>query len=79
MRTGDGALDATDVVVATGNERVPRVPDWPGLDGFGPPVRHVAEIQRVADLAGRRVLLVGAGNSGVEMAGQLVDAGVRQL
>lgn len=79
MTTRDGDVDASDVVVATGNEQVPHLPDWPGLDGFEPPVRHVAEIRRVADLAGSRVLLVGAGNSGVEMAGQLVDAGVRQL
>jgi cation diffusion facilitator CzcD-associated flavoprotein CzcO len=76
----DGGEWPTDhVVVATGNECVPFHPEWPGHEGFGTPVRHVADIRRVADLAGRRVLLVGAGNSGVDMAGQLVDAGVHEL
>jgi cation diffusion facilitator CzcD-associated flavoprotein CzcO len=79
LHTGDGTMEAADVVVATGHERVPHIPDWPGRDGFLPLVQHVAEVRRVADLAGRRVLLVGAGNSGVEMAGQLVDAGVNEL
>lgn len=79
LRTDDRDVDASDVVIATGHERVPHIPPWPGRDGFALPLLHVAEIRRVADLAGRRVLLVGAGNSGIEMAGQLVDAGVRQL
>jgi putative flavoprotein involved in K+ transport len=77
--TDDGEWPAEHVVVATGNERVPFRPEWPGRDGFRTSIRHVAEIARVADLAGRRVLLVGAGNSGVDMAGQLVDAGVDEL
>ncbi|MFI9596116.1 hypothetical protein [Nonomuraea sp. NPDC052265] len=41
--------------------------------------QHVATLRRAADLAGSRVLLVGAGNSGVEIAGHLVDAGVQRL
>jgi cation diffusion facilitator CzcD-associated flavoprotein CzcO len=40
---------------------------------------HVAEQRRVADHAGKRVLIVGAGNSGVEFAEQLVAADVAQL
>jgi putative flavoprotein involved in K+ transport len=77
--TDDGDWPADSVVVATGNERVPFRPEWPGRDGFRTPIQHVADIRRVADLAGRRVLLVGAGNSGIDMAGQLVDAGVAKL
>jgi cation diffusion facilitator CzcD-associated flavoprotein CzcO len=79
LSTGDGELQAPHVVLATGNERVPFVPEWPGRDGSEVPLRHVAEVRRVADLAGLRVLLVGAGNSGIDMAVQLVDAGVGEL
>jgi cation diffusion facilitator CzcD-associated flavoprotein CzcO len=79
LTTDDGEVDASDVVIATGHDRVPHIPDWPGRDDFALPLQHVAGIRRVADLAGRRVLLVGAGNSGIEMAGQLVEAGVREL
>jgi putative flavoprotein involved in K+ transport len=79
LRTDGGDVHADQVVVATGHERVPYEPDWPGRDDFEQPLLHVAAVRRVADLAGKRVLLVGAGNSGVEMAGLMVDAGVRQL
>jgi putative flavoprotein involved in K+ transport len=79
VRTSGGDIETVHAVVATGRERVPRVPDWPGRDTFVPPVLHAAELRRVADLRGRRVLLVGAGNSGIELAGHLVDAGVSCL
>lgn len=79
VRTSSGDVHARHVVLATGHERVPWIPDWPGRETFTKPLRHVAEQRRVADLAGKRVLLVGAGNSGVEFAEQLVAAGVAQL
>ncbi|MEU6740201.1 flavin-containing monooxygenase [Streptosporangium sandarakinum] len=79
VTTDAGHYRGRHVIVATGHDRVPRVPDWPGRAGFQRPIRHVATLRRAADLAGARVLLVGAGNSGVEIAGHLVDAGVRQL
>lgn len=67
------------VVVATGYDRVPWVPDWPGRASFAQPVLHVSGLRDATDLAGLRVLLVGAGNSGVEIAGYLVSAGVAAL
>lgn len=80
-RIATSAADyATDqVVIATGYDRVPWMPAWPGRDSFPNPVIHVAEHRRAADLAGRRVLLVGVGSSGVELAGHLVDAQVESL
>ncbi|MFB4289251.1 flavin-containing monooxygenase [Nonomuraea sp. ATR24] len=79
ITTNDGHYRSRHVVVATGHDRVPKLPDWPGRAGFQRPIQHVAALRRAADLAGARVLLVGAGNSGVEIAGHLVDAGVRRL
>ncbi|MFR9775754.1 flavin-containing monooxygenase [Micromonospora sp. MS34] len=79
VTTNAGPYQADHVIVATGHDRVPKVPDWPGRAGFQRPVRHVATLRRAADVAGARVLLVGAGNSGVEIAGHLVDAGVGHL
>ncbi|GAA2296245.1 NAD(P)/FAD-dependent oxidoreductase [Nonomuraea roseoviolacea subsp. roseoviolacea] len=79
VTTDAGPHRAPHVIVATGHDRVPRVPDWPGRAGFRRPIRHVATLRRAAELAGARVLLVGAGNSGVEIAGHLVDAGVGRL
>jgi cation diffusion facilitator CzcD-associated flavoprotein CzcO len=77
VSTNDARYLAHHVVVATGNERIPRRPEWPGR--FEGPVLHVADLRRIADLRGRAVLLVGLGNSGVDVAGHLVDAGVSRL
>jgi putative flavoprotein involved in K+ transport len=79
VATSAGTYETDHVVVATGYDRVPWLPDWPGQGGFPKPLMHVAEVRRAADLAGLRVLLVGAGNSGVELAGHLVDGGVAGL
>ncbi|MDN5860460.1 MAG: NAD(P)/FAD-dependent oxidoreductase [Pseudonocardia sp.] len=79
VRTSEGDREAAHVVVATGHDRVPRRPQWPGRDIYAGTVVHVADLDRVTALAGRRVLLVGAGNSGVEIAAHLVDAPVTQL
>jgi putative flavoprotein involved in K+ transport len=68
---GDYATD--HVIVATGYDRIPWLPDWPGSIGFPKPFLHVAALRRAADLAGLGVLLVGAGNSGVEIAGHGID------
>jgi putative flavoprotein involved in K+ transport len=79
VRTSEGDRETAHVVVATGFDRVPQQPEWPGRDAFTGPVVHVAALRRITQLAGRRVLLVGAGNSGVEIAAHLVDAPVTQL
>lgn len=79
VTTSAGERESDHVVVAGGHDRLPWLPDWPGRDRFGRDVTHVAALRRAADLRGRRVLLVGAGNSAVEIAGHLVDAGVEAL
>ncbi len=79
VHTSDGDILADHVVVATGHEHAPWTPDWVGRNTFTPPLLHVAGIRRASDLAGQRVLLVGAGNSGVEFAEQLVAAHVAEL
>lgn len=66
---------APAVVVASGTFHNPRRPRFPGLDDFGGPVLHAAEYRNPSSVAGRRVLVVGAGNSGAEIAVDLADAG----
>jgi putative flavoprotein involved in K+ transport len=79
IRSSTGCHDTSRVIVATGYDRVPLMPDWPGRSRLSTPVMHVSGLRRATDLAGLRVLLVGAGNSGVEIAGHLVNAGVSAL
>jgi amino acid transporter len=57
------------VVCATGVTWHPALPDYPGLDDFGGEVRHVVTYRDPGELRGRRVLVVGGGNSGVDIAG----------
>ena len=75
VRTGQGAIAARDVVVATGIVSSPRVPVLPGRDRFRGRVMHSAEYRRPNGFQGRRVLVVGVGNSGGEIGSELANAG----
>jgi len=62
-------------VVATGQYRQPFVPNWPGLATFGGTFTHSVAYSNAAPYRGQRVLVVGAGNSGAEIATDLIDNG----
>jgi cation diffusion facilitator CzcD-associated flavoprotein CzcO len=68
LRTGTGRIDARQVVVATGYDHAPLIPDWPGRDSFAGGFLHASHYKNPAPFAGRRVLVVGAGCSGMEIA-----------
>lgn len=78
IRDGDGWLvddRAADVVVlATGHESIPIRPAWEGRESFQGPVVHSADYQNPLPFAGRKVLVVGGGNSGTEIAVDLLGA-----
>ena len=57
------------VVLANGTLAEPRVPTFPGE--FTGEIFHTSQYKRAQQLAGRRVLIIGAGNSGCDIA---VDA-----
>ena len=71
----DGQVSSRHVVVATGWDAEPRRPDWASGAEFAGPVLHASEVRDLSQFAGRRVLVVGAGNSGIDLAGLLVRAG----
>jgi putative flavoprotein involved in K+ transport len=86
-RTGDGYTVSTDagphgaatVVVATGYQRVPVVPDWPGAEQFGGKLLHSSGYRSPAPYRGKRVLVVGTGNSGAEIAADLAEQGAGEV
>ena len=70
--------DRADVVVfATGLNSRPFRPDLPGLAGFPGRVLHSSDYKTPDDLAPGRVLVVGFGNSGGEIALDLAEAGAQ--
>jgi Flavin-binding monooxygenase-like len=54
------------LVCANGTNWVPAVP--PGFEDFDGEVRHSSTYRDMAEFAGKRVLIVGAGNSGCDIA-----------
>lgn len=56
------------VVWACGQQQVPTWPQIEGLADFEGEVIHSAQYKRVSEFADRTVLVVGAGNSGVDIA-----------
>jgi putative flavoprotein involved in K+ transport len=77
VATDTGDFDVATVVVATGYNHAPKIPDWPGLTSFSGTVVHSSQYRNPADLGGTNVLIVGPGNSGSEIAADLAQAGVR--
>ncbi|MBW1603979.1 NAD(P)/FAD-dependent oxidoreductase [Streptomyces sp. JJ66] len=76
---GGRRLYAPAVVVATGWCRTPHLPEWPGQDGFTGELLHSARYRDAAPYAGLDVLVVGAGNSGAEIACDLADGGAARV
>jgi putative flavoprotein involved in K+ transport len=79
LRTSRGDLRSRCVVVATGYDRIPQLPTWPGLDSFTGELRHAFEYRTSAPFVGRDVLVVGTGNSGTEIAAQLAAGGAARV
>jgi putative flavoprotein involved in K+ transport len=73
VRAGGVEFAARAVVVATGKHNRKRLPPWPGLEKFEGELLHSAEYRSGRAYAGRRALVVGIGNSGAEIATDLVD------
>ncbi|MFE0419417.1 flavin-containing monooxygenase [Streptomyces tendae] len=77
--SGGRELTGAAVVVATGYNHTPRVPHWPGRDTYTGEFRHAAEYRAPAPYAGRDVLVVGVGNTGAEIAVDLVEGGAARV
>ena len=77
--TDAGALWAPRVVVATGYNKHPFLPDWPGLESFTGDLIHSAHYKNPAPYAGKNVLIVGTGNSGAEICVDLIEGGAAHV
>jgi putative flavoprotein involved in K+ transport len=75
LTTSRGTIDARDVIVAGGPFQVPFIP--PAANGFDASILqlHSHEYRNPAQLPPGGVLLIGSGQSGVQLAEELVEAG----
>jgi cation diffusion facilitator CzcD-associated flavoprotein CzcO len=71
-----GSVSAPVAVVATGIASAPYRPSWPGSEAYRGAIVHSSEYRNPAPYLGKRVLVVGMGNSGGEIALDLAEAGV---
>ncbi|MDI3422291.1 flavin-containing monooxygenase [Streptomyces luteolus] len=75
LRTDDGCtLGAAGIVAATGAFGNPLRPELPGRQGFTGEVLHVADYRDPAPYAGKRVVVVGGGNSAVQVGHELAES-----
>ncbi|MEI5522389.1 NAD(P)/FAD-dependent oxidoreductase [Streptomyces brasiliscabiei] len=77
--TGGRELTGSAVVVATGHNHTPHLPDWPGRDSYTGDLTHASAYRNPEPYAGRDVLVVGIGNTGAEIAVDLVEGGARRV
>ncbi|MBA5225762.1 MULTISPECIES: flavin-containing monooxygenase [Streptomyces] len=77
--SGGRELTGRAVVLATGFNHTPYVPQWPGREDWSGEFLHAGSYRSPAPFAGRDVLVVGAGNTGAEIAVDLVEGGARRV
>jgi cation diffusion facilitator CzcD-associated flavoprotein CzcO len=73
VATDRGDRHARAVVSATGTWAAPIVPEPPGAALFRGALLHSADYPGPAPFAGRRVIVVGGGNSGAQIVADLAD------
>ncbi|WP_309234473.1 NAD(P)/FAD-dependent oxidoreductase [Nocardia sp. XZ_19_385] len=78
-RSPQGDITAREVVVATGYNHTPLIPEWPGRNEFRGELVHSAQYRNPRPYAGRSVLVVGTGNTGAEIAVDLVEGGAARV
>src|SRR3954447_12522807 len=76
---GGDVLPADNVVVATGYNNTPLMPDYPGREGFTGELLHASSYRNAEPYRARDVLVVGSGNTGAEIAVDLVEGGARRV
>ena len=77
--TSDDAIDSLQVVMATGYDHEPFVPEWPGRESWIGDLVHSSHYANPAAFAGRTVLVVGSGSSGLELAFDLATGGASKV
>ena len=79
VATSAGDLTARHVIVATGCEHTPQMPEWPGLQQYQGRLLHSAEYRNPTQFRNADVLVVGAGSSAMDIANDLAQGGAARV
>ena len=79
VTTTAGDLLAEHVVLASGKNRQPVLPSWPGAHQFQGELLHARDYRNPKPYRGKEVLVVGSGSTGVDVALELVAIGARRV
>lgn len=79
VQTSGGNIVARHVVIATGRANTPVIPEWPGVDAFTGELLHSSAYRNAEPYSGKRVLVVGAGASGMDIACDLATGGAAKV
>jgi putative flavoprotein involved in K+ transport len=79
LQSSNGERRAHAVVIATGHDAEPAIPDWPGRAGFQGELLHAADYRRPDPFRGKDVLVVGPNTTGSEVAYELVSQGAARV
>jgi putative flavoprotein involved in K+ transport len=77
--TTDSRWRADVVVLATGKHDRPVIPPWPGLGDYRGRLIHSSSYGSGHEYEGQDVLVVGLGNSGAEISGDVAASGARRV
>ena len=75
VQTETDLFEADRVIVSTGYNRFPNKPELPGQQSFRGIIWHSREYRNGAPFRGEKVLVVGMGNTGAEIALDLLEHG----
>lgn len=79
VETGSAMWLARVVVIATGQFGKPIYPHWPGMSQYIGETVHSSNYKSGQVFTNKQVLVVGAGNSGMEIAVDLVEQGASRV
>ncbi|SEK40666.1 Predicted flavoprotein CzcO associated with the cation diffusion facilitator CzcD [Aquimarina amphilecti] len=68
VKTNKQNYQADNVIVATGVNRVPLLPIWKNQENFNGEIIHSRNYKNAKPFIGKKVLVVGMGNTGAELA-----------
>jgi putative flavoprotein involved in K+ transport len=75
VSSSGGSVESQNIVVASGWDAEPKLPAWAAETDFTGQLLHASQVRDLPVFEGLQVLVVGAGNSGIDLAGLLVRAG----